>query len=43
MHTDAAVYRVQGVGYGIVVGFGAFFSILTTVMVRARMVAACCP
>ncbi len=26
--------HVQGVGYGIVVGFGAFFSILTTVMVR---------
>ncbi len=29
----------QGVGYGIVVGFGAFFSILTTVMVR---VLPCC-
>ncbi len=31
---------MQGVGYGIVVGFGAFFSILTTVMVRFH--AGCC-
>ena len=30
--------HVQGVGYGIVVGFGAFFSILTTVMVRFRAI-----